>query len=436
MTSRLLAAAALLLLASVGCSGPKTVSGGTVSGGAASAGAGAARPPAAAAPGELHGRLERHAGLRVLRLSGSPAERGYAHGFLLADDIAVMMRLEFAARVASRPALLDQARAALPRLIEYPEDIDAELDGLWRGVCARAVDLQMPSLGRAFDETDLRVANALDVFGLMGCSSFTAWGDQVEGGGVLTARNFDWPLTGAHMLEHTLLIVQDHEDGRAVASVAWPGYVGTVTGVSADGVAAYLHVGSARFSMPEPYSWPAAVAARKLLASRGEGAARLALAKEHIEYTSPPVGFMTHVVLPAVPPGGSPAALFEADAHRCVEDDARPGPFVLTNHFRLRDDGRPSGGDSVARERTLQKGLAACVDLEDRVVDLGEAWSMLSSVEVGGRREFGTLHSLVFRHDPWIFEVRVAELRDGAVVAAPSSTRRFRLSREQVFGAR
>ena len=126
----------------------------------------------------------------------------------------------------------------------------------------------MPALGRDFDQVDLLVANALDVFGLMGCSSFTVWGDQAVGGGVLTARNFDWPLTGEHMLDHTLLIVQEHDDGRSVASVAWPGYIGTVTGVSADGVAAFLHVGSARFAMPQPSSWPAAVAARKVLVDR------------------------------------------------------------------------------------------------------------------------------------------------------------------------
>ncbi len=409
----------------------------------ACSGSGARAEPAPAerrssegAAGELHGRVERHGDLRLLRLWGGPSDRGYAHGVLLAQEIAEMMRREFAARFASRPGLIEQARAALPRLIEYPEDVDLELRALWRGLRARDVDLHMAALGRAFDETDLRVANALDVFGLMGCSSFTVWGEQVEGGGVLTARNFDWPLTGAHMLEQTLLIVQEHEDGRAVASVAWPGYVGTVTGVSADGVAAYLHVGSARLSLPEPSSWPSAIAARKALEAKGRGAARLAAAEDHIEYTSPPVGYMTHVVLPEVPDEGSPAALFEADARKCVVDGARPGPFVLTNHFRLRDDGRPSNGDSVARERTLTRGLAACCDLEDCLVDLDEAWSMLASVEVGGRRGFGTLHSLVFRHDPWVFELRVAAQGPDGVVAAPSSARRHRLSRAQVFGPR
>ncbi|MFN3241600.1 MAG: C45 family autoproteolytic acyltransferase/hydrolase [Planctomycetota bacterium] len=395
----------------------------------------AARSPASRGS-ELHGRIERHDGLRVLRLWGTPEQRGHAHGLLLAGDIATIMRREFAARFASAPELLDQARGAVPRLIEYPDDIARELEALWRGLLEAGVDLDMPALGRAFDKTDLLVANALDVFGLMGCSSFTVWGDQVVGGGVLTARNFDWPLTGEHMLKETLLVVQEHGDGRKVASLAWPGYVGTVTGVSADGVAAYLHVGSAKFSLPEPSSWPSAIAARKVLESDGRGDARLRQAREHLEYTSPPAGFLTHVVLPEVPESGTPAALFETDAHDSVLGAVQPGPFVVTNHFRTREDGRQSSPDSRGREQTLQQGITGCIEVGDEKVDVDEAWRMLASVEAGGGHHFGTLHSLVFRHEPWCFEVRVAEHAEGGIVAAPSGTRRHRLTRAQVFGAR
>lgn len=383
----------------------------------------------------LHGRLEVIDGLRVLRLWGSPEERGYAHGALLAEDIALVMRQEFAARFVSARPLLVQARAALSRLIEYPEDIGRELDALWLGVLATGADLFMPALGRPFDRVDLGVANALDVFGLMGCSGFTVWGEQVLGGGVLTARNFDWPLTGPHMLDQTLLIVQDHGDGRQVASLGWPGYVGTVTGVSGDGVAASLHVGSAQFRPPEPSSWPAAVAARKLLESPAQGDARLAQAQSYIEYTSPPVGFLTHVVLPRVPASGAPAAVFEADARRCVCGARDDGAVVVTNHFLSRRDGTAPQRDSLRREEALQQELRACVSLGDQRVGVDEAWRALAGVEAGGGRYFGTLHALVFRHEPWVFEVGVAALdAQGALLAAPGGGRRHRLSREQVFG--
>jgi hypothetical protein len=382
----------------------------------------------------VFGRIETHEGMQVVRLWGTAKERGYAHGYLLADEICEIMSQEFAARFAGMPAMLGQARAALPRLIEYPEEIEAELDALWQGVLARDPKREMPMLQREFDKTDLLIANALDVFGLMGCSSFTVWGDQAVGGGVLTARNFDWPLTGDHMLDHTLLIVQMPKDKVASASISWPGYVGAVTGISGDGVAAYLHVGSAKPSLPHPSSWPSAIAARKILEQPGEGPARLEKAREFLEYTSPPVGFLTHVVLPRVSPAGPPVALFETNVEGPVVADPPDGPMVVTNHFQSRKDGREASGDSTGREDEVREGLAGCMDVGDRSVDPAEAWQILASVERGGGHHFGTLHSLVFRHEPWHFEMRVADHEESGLVGAPSSSRRYRLTREQVFG--
>ena len=85
----------------------------------------------APAPG-VHGRVESPGGLRLLRLWGTPEERGYAHGFLLAEDIIANLGKEFSSQFAQRPSMLEQARRALPRLIDYPDDYDRELDALWR----------------------------------------------------------------------------------------------------------------------------------------------------------------------------------------------------------------------------------------------------------------------------------------------------------------
>ncbi|MEZ6037452.1 MAG: C45 family autoproteolytic acyltransferase/hydrolase [Planctomycetota bacterium] len=393
-------------------------------------------PPLPAAA--LHGRLETHDGLRLLRLWGSPAERGYAHGRLLGAEIAAIVREEFSARFADKRPLLTQARGALGRLIEYPEDVAAELDALWQGLVDSGADRAMPKLERDFDRTDLLVANAMDVFGLMGCSSFTVWGEQAVGGGVLTARNFDWPLTGPHMLQQTILVVQHGTYGRAVASVAWPGYVGTVTGVSSDGMAAYLHVGSGVISYtPEPSSWPTAVAARAILAAGAGGGPEkvFAGARELLDYTSPPAGFLTHVVLPTVPEHGRPVAVFETDVEECVLGAAANGPFVVTNHFQTRTDGRSASRDSLGRLEKVQGGIAGCIDVGDHRVDVDEAWQILRSVERGGGRGFGTLHAIVFRHQPFVFELRLATLDErGHIVAAPSSGARHALTRAQVFG--
>ncbi len=399
-----------------------------------------AAPPAVTPPtvavATVHGRVEQHGGLTLLRVWGTPAERGYAHGLLLGKDIAAVAIAEFTARFARKQPLLKQARAALGRLITYPDDVRAELDGLWRGLADSKVDLMMPELERAFDLQDLLVANAMDVFGLMGCSSFTVWGEQAVGGGVLTGRNFDWPFTGNHMLEHTVLVVQHFPNGRAVASVSWPGFIGTVTGVSSEGLAAFLHVGSAKITMtPEPESWPTAVAARMILEQSVAAAGGKVFdeSKRLLGYTSPPAGYLTHVVLPAVPAGMPPAAVFETDSGSSVQEEATPGAVVLTNHFRTRKDGRQASKDSLDREQRVRTCIDGCLVSGDKLVSVEEAWTILESVQRGGNRGFGTLHALVFRHEPWCFELRVAVHEEKGLVAAPSSARRHVLTRQELF---
>jgi len=396
-------------------------------------------PPApAVVDAPVHGRLERHRGLQILHVYGTPAERGYAHGFLLGKQIAAVAVAEFSARFARQKALLDQVRGALDRLIEYPADVQAEIEAVFAGVVASGADLDMPELERPFDQRDLLVANALDVFGLLGCSSFTVWGDEVEGGGVLTARNFDWPLTGPHLLDATMLLVEHLPDGRATAAVTWPGYVGAVTGISKAGLAAFLHVGSATVSFtPEPDAWPSAIALRGVLEQgrADAGAATFDLAQKLLGNTSPPAGYMLHVVLPRVVDGLAPALVFETDRGSCVRGDSPSGACVVTNHFHKRTDGRAASNDSLRREQRVHEGIDHCLGTEDHKLSIAEAWDLLGSVERGGGHAFGTLHSLVFRYEPWYFELRVGTMDGKKVVAAPQSPRRHVLTHAEVFGA-
>ncbi|MCC7397100.1 MAG: hypothetical protein IT455_08555 [Planctomycetes bacterium] len=392
--------------------------------------------PAPAVAREVHGKVVDRGGLKVVHVWGSPAERGYAHGFLLAEAVTEVAIREFAARFADRQPLLQQARSLRKRLIEYPADVQAELEALYQALLDKGVDLTLPGFGRDFDLDDLLVANALDVFGLMGCSGFTAWGDEVQGGGVLTARNFDWPFTGDHMLQHTVVLVEHLPSGRAVASVTWPGFVGTVTGVSDDGVAAFLHVGSAKITLlPEPSSWPTATAARAILerGAAGEPAAVFQKAQELLGNTSPPAGFLTRIVLPQVPADGAPEVAFETDAAKSVFARAATGPCVVTNHFRSRDDGRKASRDSLDRETKLSKGLGGLLGDGDHSIDISEAWQVLRSVQRGGGHGFGTLHALVFRFAPWHFELRLAQHPEPGLIAAPVSELRYVLSKDELF---
>ena len=128
------------------------------------------------------GRVDVHDGLRILHTWGTPRERGFAHGSLLGKDVAALVTKEFAARFGRKEGMLTMARTALPRWIAYPEAVREEIAGLFDGVVQSGADRRIPQLEREFDLDDLLVANALDVFGLMGCSGFTLHGEQVLGG--------------------------------------------------------------------------------------------------------------------------------------------------------------------------------------------------------------------------------------------------------------
>lgn len=381
------------------------------------------------------GAVVEHNGIRVLHTWGTPSQRGFAHGLLLGNDVALAMKDEFAARFSKQPNLLRFARSALARMIAYPEPVAQELEGLYAGLVQSGADRSMPSLQRDFDFEDVKVANALDVFGLMGCSGFTVHGDCVEGGGVLTGRNFDWPYTGRHLIDATIVLVQHGEGGKAVASVTWPGYVGAVTGINQDGVAAFLHVGSGKVTMtPQPESWPTAIASRAILEeARGDDAkATFAAAVQKLEYTSPPAGFLTRIVMPKAAASESPSGLFETDSRKPVRA-LRGDLCVVTNHFQGRKDGEKASADSQQRHEQVTTSLHGCLSGGDHKVSVAEGWQALRLVQRGSR-SFGTLHSLVFRNEPWVFELRLATVGDdGKLVAAPDSMRAVALTREQLF---
>lgn len=387
---------------------------------------------------EVHGRIENVGGLRILRVWGTPEERGHAHGTLLGKEIATVLREEFTARFGRRLPLLDVARKSLPRLIDWPDDVRAEIAAMFAAMVATGADLDVPALERKLDLDDLRIANALDVFGMMGCSGFTVWGDEVDGGGVLCGRNFDWPFTGRHMIDSVLLLVQHPDDGVATASVTWPGYVATVTGISAEGIAGFLHVGTGKVTFtPEPESWPIAVAVREILQRQraNAGAEAFGAAEKLLGYTSPPAGMLARIVLPAAPAGDVPVGVFECDSKK-VERARIERCEIVTNHFLSRTDGRPASGDSKGREQSIKKDLDAWRTTGDERVSIDEAWQALVRVQRGGGHAFGTLHSVVFRAEPWHFELRLGEYGEQGLIAAPVADRRHVLAREQVFPAK
>jgi hypothetical protein len=99
---------------------------------------------------------------------------------------------------------------------------------------------------------------------LLGCTTFTIGGDALEGGGGILARAFDFEVDDVFDRHKAVFLVR--EEGQIpFASVAWPGLLGVVSGMNAEGVAIVVH--GARAGVPRAEGEPVVHALRRVLSS-------------------------------------------------------------------------------------------------------------------------------------------------------------------------
>jgi hypothetical protein len=193
------------------------------------------------------GRLERIDGTLVLHLDGTLAERGFAEGYLCAEELLECFH-EFALghAVGGRAPAWDLLLLPLVRSrFEFPEDTRAWARAVATGVHAaraeRGATALLVPLKRELTADDVLACAALpDIAGFM-CSSFAVWGDATADGDVLVGRNLDYPSTPA-LERHSMVHVHAPLDGRAAwIGVGWPGTPGCLTGLSERGVFVAIH---------------------------------------------------------------------------------------------------------------------------------------------------------------------------------------------------
>ncbi len=169
--------------------------------------------------------------LHIIKLAGTPAVRGRRHGQGLGVEIRQMRRalLAYLARVSlyggALPVyalLLCLARRFWPYL---PERLKQEM----RGVAAGAqVSLGTVLLINVVDD----LANNTPR-----CSALAAGEGYTASGAYVMGRNLDYPLFTEIMVRLQTLFIMEPDQGQALASLAWPGYVGVCTGINKAGVA-------------------------------------------------------------------------------------------------------------------------------------------------------------------------------------------------------
>ncbi len=373
--------------------------------------------PALAADKAPCGRLSQHDGIRVLEVWGSPAEAGYAQGYLLAEDIVALFdRTILQPPVGAAPEAYEAVLLpAVRRHFRWSPAQEAELAGILRGLRARLGDdaLRSAKLNRALTVDDVKLVNALADWRGVFCSTFSAWGAQTTDGQTITARNLDYPSTQAMRKSQLILVHRGEKDGHPWCGVSWPGLVGVYTGLSDAGVTINMHDANGLPTRDVLNLTPRSLALRTALE-----AADAASALKDVEHVFRRhrvlVGNNIHVSRP-VAAASLPAGVFEYDGNPAsdgvtlrippkITTAAGPTSLVCTNHMRQRRSPSDCG-----RYETLTRGLAAH-QRANKPLDVPAALKLIRQAA-----NDTTLHTVVFVPHERAMHVYIPELNDEPV---------------------
>jgi len=376
--------------------------------------------------GDVKGKLTKIGDLPVLRVWGSPKERGVALGYHFADEIVALIDGYISDPASGGSQHYEKMAAFSRQSMSVDARYRAELNGIVEGIRAKiGKEPVIPSLGRAIDETDLLTFNCLPELSMLGCSSFAVWGERSGVDGTLAGRNLDWyelePLLGSQIV----VVHAPAEDGSRLGwvSVTWPPFIGCLTGMNAEGVTVSMHDVSVGPPQGPPPFVPRGFALRDAIESAHastafEDVAGILRERRCAVGNNIPVNRPSKI-------GGIPSAVFEYDGNMAKGHGVtvrRPGGesdyLLCTNHYVDR-----AAPLQCRRYEAIQRWLEAIADAGE-AVDLDEAWKILRSVaykgKAGGQGSV-TLYSVLFEPDRRRMHVAAAKRNRPADKATPVS---------------
>ena len=193
----------------------------------------------------INGEITSVDGVRLLRVWGDAEARGYAHGYLMADDIIKLFNAYIETpSLSGGPQQYETLRGRMIQIMALPPAAQDELTGMLRGINARKGGAAtVAALGRAFEYEDLVAMNCIPDAAGVACSSFAAWGALTPDGDTIAGRNLDW-YPASFMIDSQILIAhipQEKSPRNAWLSISWPGMVICLTGMNEHGISVSMH---------------------------------------------------------------------------------------------------------------------------------------------------------------------------------------------------
>lgn len=101
---------------------------------------------------------------------------------------------------------------------------------------------------------------------VVGCTSFSAWGNKSKDSSLIVGRNFDF-YVGDKFAENKIVSFTNPEHGHKFMMVTWGGMIGAVSGMNEKGLC--LTINAAKSDIPSSAATPIAIVAREILQYAG-----------------------------------------------------------------------------------------------------------------------------------------------------------------------
>lgn len=204
-----------------------------------------------------------------MKVCGSAAERGYAIGIMAPDLLYYQEK-----------AFVDQIRHIIPsdsylRFLRFfiiifnrnlgknvPDEYREEIYGMSQSSTHEFDLIGSPYMRQMQYHSAHDLGHALQDYMMVGCSSFSCWGNMSADGGLLTGRNFDFYM-GNDFAANKLVTFWYPEHGYRFASVGWPGMIGVLSGMNEAGLT--VTINAAKSDVPTSSATPISILAREIL---------------------------------------------------------------------------------------------------------------------------------------------------------------------------
>lgn len=297
-------------------------------------------------------------GARIAHLAGTPEDIGAQHTTLLRDSMLANEEVVWSGFrdvvpfAPARALLFDAGRFRYRHVASgFPETRRREIAAEARAFTPDPFASHMPTYSRmVFLHALYDIALSFEHSPLLGCTAFGLGPESTSDGHALFARAFDFEAADIFDRDKVVFVVR--EDGKIpFASVAWPGFVGVVTGMNAEGVAVAVNGGRAR--EPSTTGMPVAFSLRETLENAHDtGEAIRILSKQAV--------MVSHIVFVGDAKGRFVVVERAPGVAAHVRENKDSLRLAVTNHFEGPLGGDPR--DTRVRESTTTLARRARIE--------------------------------------------------------------------------